>query len=215
MTALFRSEKKCGCCGKKVQVTEIGSTNAFGSCDLDLRPPEMQRSAMFYGMHYCPYCGYASWELEEKIELSGELQEILSEKTDLENYIHRFERAAKIAELKGAGEDEVNWLYLCAAWCADDQNDQAKAKSLRQKILGNTALDAEKEPERLLQLVDIARRAEGKETAEKLLACLSRQKLEPLLKQIAQFQKHLLAQNDTGAYTVEDTEKPAPDPSDK
>ena len=206
MTTLFQSEEKCGCCGKKVQVTRIGSTNAFGSPDLDLRPPEMQRSAMFCGMQYCPFCGYAAWELSEKIEQTDELKRLLSEKIDLQDYVPRFERAAAIAVLKGTEPDEVNWLYLCAAWCADDLDDQAKAKSLRQKILANTVLDGRMKPERLLQLLDIARRAGDKDFAEKLLALLSRKKLEPLLKNIVQFQKLLLEKNDTAAYTVEDVQ---------
>jgi hypothetical protein len=206
MTTLYQSEEKCGCCGKKVEVTQVGSTNAFGSPDLDLRPPEMQRSAMFYGMHYCPFCGYAAWELSEKIEQTDELKKLLAEKIDLHDYGLRFERAAEIAVLKGEEPDEVNWLYLCAAWCADDRDDQAKAKSLRQKILANTALDGRMKSDRLLRLLDIARRAEDKEFAEKLLALLSRKKLEPLLAEIMQFQKQLLEKNDTAAYTVEEVQ---------
>ena len=204
MTTLFRMEQKCGCCGKKVQVTQIGSTNACGPMDLDLRPPEMERSAMFYGMHYCPFCGYAAWNLSAKIEPTDELKKLLSEKIDLQDNVLCFERAAEIAVLKGAEPDKVNRLYLCAAWCADDRDDKAKAKSLRQKILANTVLAGRMKTGRLLQLLDIARRAEDKDFTEKLLARLRRRKLEPLLEKIVQFQKHLLEKNDTAAYTVAD-----------
>ena len=58
MTTLFDSLKECGCCGNTISVTAVGSTNAFGSPDLDLRPPEMKRSALLKSIQYCGHCGY-------------------------------------------------------------------------------------------------------------------------------------------------------------
>ena len=69
MSTFFEETKCCVICNKLSEQTQIGSTNSFGSCDLDLRPPEMQRSTMCHWIEVCPYCGYVanniSMELDE------------------------------------------------------------------------------------------------------------------------------------------------------
>ena len=60
-------------------------------------------------------------------------------------------------------------------------------------------------PERLLQLIDIARRAGESETATEILEKFNKCEVEePLLKKIALFQGILLKNNDTSCYRVED-----------
>ena len=205
MTTLHNSSKKCGCCGKQTDVLAVGSTNAFGSCDLDLRPPEMERSAMFHFMQFCEHCGYAARDLEEPIPMSNELKAILSEKISSHDKIKVFERAAEIAVLKGDKKENVDYLYLTAAWAADDLGDDAAAL-LRRKILANHQGEEKLSPENLLQLIDVARRCGERETAAKLLQRFDECKTEPLLKRIAAFQKKLIQNGDTACYTVEDVE---------
>jgi hypothetical protein len=57
MTTLYREKSRCAVCGIATEYTSIGSTNAFGSPDLDTRPPEMQRSTIFAWVQRCPECG--------------------------------------------------------------------------------------------------------------------------------------------------------------
>jgi len=223
MTTMFNSLKKCGCCGKEVRIVTVGSTNTlFGTCDLDMRPPEMLRSAMFASLQFCPKCGYTAWDLEEKIKQTDELKKLLAEPIRARNHVQLFDRAARIAALTGSDDDEVNHLYLCAAWAADDQADAPVAVAMRKKVLANTDLNAydvlkpedyedagNSSPtrlEKLLQLVDIARRAGEREIANRLLGKINEDKLEQLLKKIAAFQKKLLADGDTACYTVGDVE---------
>ena len=206
MTTLFHSSKKCGCCGKQINVLEVGSTNAFGSCDLDMRPPEMKRSAMFHFMQFCEHCGYAALDIEEQMPMSDELKEILCEKISSGDTIKVFERAAKIAALKGNTKEKIDYLYLIAAWAADDQNDNATATLLRKKILANHLQEEELSPEELLQLIDVARRCGEKKAAAQFLKQLDRCETEPLLKRIAAFQKKLIQNGDTACYTVENVE---------
>ena len=222
MTTMFRSLKKCGCCGKNVRIITVGSTNSFGPADLDMRPPEMMRSAMFAFLQFCPECGYTAWDLEEKIKQTDELKKILAEPINARNYVLLFDRAARIAALAGGDKDEVNQLYLRAAWAADDQADAPVAVAMRKKVLANTDLKAydvlgpedykdagnfgPTRVEKLLQLVDVARRAGEREIADRLLGKIDGDKLERLPKKIAAFQKKLLADGDTACYTVEDAE---------
>ena len=60
MTTMFRQKYKCAVCGTEKEFYGIASTNSFGSPDLDLRPPEMQRSTMGQWIQQCPKCGYVS-----------------------------------------------------------------------------------------------------------------------------------------------------------
>ncbi len=46
MITIRDEEQICAMCGAKSTHRGIMSTNAFGSPDLDLRPPEMERSTM-------------------------------------------------------------------------------------------------------------------------------------------------------------------------
>lgn len=46
MTTIYSEAVKCPYCNTKVEITHLGSTNAFGAMDLDTRPPEMQRSTI-------------------------------------------------------------------------------------------------------------------------------------------------------------------------
>lgn len=204
MTTLFRSFKKCGCCGETNHIVELVSTNAFGSSDLDMRPPEMRRSAMFGCMQFCEHCGYAAWVLEEKIRPSDELKKILSEKIDARDRVKVFERAAKIAELKGCEKTKVGNLYLIAAWAADDRKDAATAAAMRKKILAGISPADEPSPEMLLRLVDVARRAGEKETARAFLKRLEGCKLSPISKSVAAFQEKLLDNDDTACHRVAD-----------
>lgn len=49
MTRIVPSKCKCAVCGAKSRYNVIASTNTFGGGpDLDLRPPEMERSTMPY-----------------------------------------------------------------------------------------------------------------------------------------------------------------------
>ena len=59
MTTLDKAIVTCAICGEDAEQIEIGSTNAFGSPDLDLRPPPMKRQTMAFWMQACPLwlCG--------------------------------------------------------------------------------------------------------------------------------------------------------------
>jgi hypothetical protein len=60
MTTIERITVTCAVCGEESQHTELSSTNAFGSPDLDLRPPPMKRQTVRLWVQACPLCGYVS-----------------------------------------------------------------------------------------------------------------------------------------------------------
>ena len=56
MTTIRDQTIECPVCGREVSIYLLMSTNAMGYADLDLRPPEMQRSTMYQTTTMC-YCG--------------------------------------------------------------------------------------------------------------------------------------------------------------
>ena len=72
MTTMFKQKVRCSVCGEESEHLAIGSTNAFGSPDLDLRPPEMQRSTMPHWVQECPKCGYVACVISDKCPVSAE-----------------------------------------------------------------------------------------------------------------------------------------------
>src|SRR5438093_611864 len=67
MTTFFRQDVTCVNCRKSSEHHVLSSTNAFGSADLDLRPPEMKRSTMRAWLQLCPHCGYVAPDLSRKV----------------------------------------------------------------------------------------------------------------------------------------------------
>ncbi len=65
MTMIESKSVRCGHCGKSSKHMVLMSTNEFGSPDLDLRPPEMQRSTMDTWLKLCPACGYCAPNLSQ------------------------------------------------------------------------------------------------------------------------------------------------------
>lgn len=143
-TTLFPQNVKCAVCGHESEQDVIGSTNAFGSPDLDLRPPEMERSTMPYWVQRCPECGYCNSSIAEKTSvdneyLSSKEYKALFAKIPEDSLAASFIRQARIAE-KDKDHSAVMLAYLHAAWDCDDAKNTQGANQCR--LLALKALDA-------------------------------------------------------------------------
>ena len=78
MTTIGEVERTCALCGKTSEQMTLGSTNAMGAPDLDLRPSEMQRSTMYLWIEHCVHCGYTN----ERIDLAVAGVEAVCPKTE-------------------------------------------------------------------------------------------------------------------------------------
>ena len=65
MSTMRPMDVTCRVCKKKSEQIILTSTNSFGSPDLDLRPPEMQRSTMCFWVQRCPSCGYVASSIDD------------------------------------------------------------------------------------------------------------------------------------------------------
>ena len=67
MTTTYSEDVRCAVCGKSSAHIGTASTNAFGSADLDTRPPEMQRSTISTWVQECPECGYCARSIDKPL----------------------------------------------------------------------------------------------------------------------------------------------------
>ncbi len=131
MTTIFSSDVRCAVCGHETQISQIGSTNACGSTDLDTRPPEMQRSTIWSWVFCCPGCGYCAGDLLERTKGLNGIVRSPNYQARLKNELcdakaNEFLCQALIAKHEGHPQAAV-WATLHAAWISDDSDRQAFA----------------------------------------------------------------------------------------
>ncbi len=136
MTTIFPSVVSCAVCDRDVEVIMIGSTNRFGSPDLDFRPPEMMRSTMGSWLHECPSCGYCAEALDEAdaeivaIVKGDSFRSFRSGAAGFGQPAKMFHSAAFIAAEAGKLADAFHHT-LHEAWAHDDAGDSVRAGAAR------------------------------------------------------------------------------------
>ena len=222
-TTLFPANVKCAVCGCESRQSEIMSTNAMGSPDLDLRPPEMERSTMPYWVQRCPECGYCNDSLEDKTSVdkeylsSKEYTELFAKIED-DSLAASFIRQARIAE-KTKDFSAAMLAYIHAAWDCDDAKNTQGAKQCRLlalKILNanyNAIVKSADADSVACLKTDLLRRAssfeEAIETAQNRLPKVK----QNIIKQILAFQIEKCKAKDAKVYRIADavTEEPEDD----
>ncbi len=211
MTTLFSETVTCDVCGTENEISAIGSTNAFGSPDLDLRPPEMQRSTMSFWVNECKGCGYVAADLSEESDvgmrdIDDANREIRKEFPSAPSLARQFLQVARWAKSDYGRAMQL----LHAAWAFDDAKQSANAKKARIEaaISFQAAMpkeDAEDQPSLRALLTDVQRRSgdfsAGIETANSLLRDPT---ADDTLRQVASFQLSKCTAKDDACYTVAD-----------
>ena len=214
MTTMFKQVKKCAVCGSKHEYSMIASTNSFGSPDLDLRPPEMQRGTMYLWVEECPDCGYVASDITDKPN------RVTKEWLTSEEYITcdgirfrsglaaRFYKQYKICLLNKKTEDAFCAIHH-AAWACDDMKDNKNAVRCRdlaipliEKLLSGKSRN--KENLKLMR-ADLLRRAGH---FDKVIADYSSFVFEnEIMDKVREFQVKKAEQKDALCYTVEEAVK--------
>ena len=212
MTTMYQDTVKCYVCGKESKQTVLGSTNSFGSSDLDLRPPEMMRGTMEYWAHECPYCGY----IAKNIDLGTVVTEVWLARVEFIN-ANNIEFKSELAkrcykEYLINLEDENIYkafaVILNAAWACDDAQDIGNAVLCRNLALDliDELIEKEDDPSTLmLQKIDLLRRSNQFNKALGEFSGISMDK--DLLQDILDFQLEKVKKHDNACYTVEDVKK--------
>lgn len=141
MTGFSNILVKCTLCGKTSDQCEILSVMSFGGCDLDSRPPPNARHAMEGWIQFCPYCGYCTQDISERLSCAAEVVQSKAYLANLMRYgdfspplpsedgrefvepsiSNKFLCFALIQEARGENAF-AGWAYLHAAWGRDDSD---------------------------------------------------------------------------------------------
>lgn len=210
MTTILSNRCTCAVCGATTEYTVLGSTNAFGSPDLDLRPPEMERSTMSLWVQECPSCGYVASSIEKPTTVTrGFLnsQEYLScdgncFKSGLADMFYKQHMIC----LREGNKTAAFFALLHAAWACDDNGDRDNAIKCRMLTLSLVSelitTDAEHKDSLMLMKADILRRAERFDELRTEYAFVRFD--DDLLDSILAFQLSLAEKGDAGCYQVAD-----------
>jgi len=213
MTTLYQEKIRCAVCGAETECTGIGSTNAFGSPDLDTRPPEMKRSTIFAWVQRCPECGYCASDVSNAppqaaaLVYSPEYGRQLSDAT-YSQLANSFLCKAMIDE--GSGDfSAAAWALIHAAWaCDDDENPvparvcRSKAADMIEMALGNGQAIIDQEGAETAIRVDLLRRAGRLAEARQLISTKRPEINEDIISKILTFEDTLVTRGDESCHTV-------------
>ena len=212
MTTMYQETVKCYVCGKESKQTVLGSTNSFGSQDLDLRPPEMMRGTMEYWAHECPYCGYIAKNIDIGTVVTeawlARVEFINANNIEFESELAKRCYKEYLINLEDKNIYRAFAVILNAAWACDDAQDIENAVLCRNLALDliDELIEKEDDPSTLmLQKIDLLRRSNQ---FNKALGKFSGIVMDQdLLQDILDFQLEKAKNHDTDCYTVEDVKK--------
>ncbi len=211
MTTYSSKTVVCAYCGKETEVTEINSTNAFGPCDLDLRPPRMQRSTIHVTLQVCPHCGYAASNLEKTPENLEKFLNIFPTLPKGKDIVAHYCLAGDIWRLVDEDHDRAFGMYLRGAWCADDLGAPDRAKELRLLVIEEArhllAAPPPPTPDFLLRISDIARRAMEFDYANSLLKQAKDLSPQGFVAKVIDLEQKLVDAKDTACHRVDEVEQ--------
>ncbi|MFC2039879.1 DUF2225 domain-containing protein [Chloroflexota bacterium] len=213
MTTVKEEDIKCSVCEKISTHRIIRSTSAWGSMDLDTRPPNPKRSSLDMWVQICPSCGYCAPGLSTKGEHIAEIVHSTSYQQQLKN--PEFSKLANgflcfsliqenAGDYVGAG-----WSSVHAAWACDDDDFLDGAQECRKKAANLFKRASENKQEFSKQLggeellkVDLLRRSGQFEAA--LQTCrdgLLKQPAKLILK-LYEYQQTLINISDMSCHSV-------------
>jgi hypothetical protein len=215
MTTLDLVSKTCAICGHEDTYTVIMSTNSFGSPDLDLRPPEMQRSTMEYWVESCSECGYRSHDVSELIEGAEDIVRSEAYRQQLEDstfpplansFLCHAMIQENIRDFSGAGQATIQAAWACddGGMAAEGRECRERAISLLRKARANDQVDEEPPGAAEALLVDLLRRSEQFEEAAETCNAGLLKSMDPVISDVLRFQRSLIDAKDVGSYTIEE-----------
>ncbi len=213
MTIATHVLKKCAICGTENYYSEILSTSAFGSPDLDTRPPELERYTIYAWVQRCPNCGYCAPDISKAHPEAASViktkvyKEQLS-KISLPELANNFICESIIEEAVGDFASAA-WSLIHAAWTCDDENEINLAKEYRSKAIDmifraveNGQKISNQQGAEIVLLVDLMRRAGRFSEAKHLVETKRSEISDNILLKILDFQKKLIARFDDSIYKI-------------
>lgn len=213
MTTWRDETQKCCLCETENECKILGSTNTFGSPDLDLRPAPMERDTMSGWFQECESCHYVSIDLAQandgaKSIVESDDYQALVANSKLPPIARRF---ALCALLNAHDREIAGTALLRAAWICDDAENLELAKSFRNQSADTIKKlqpfeNSEEHATLATMLIDVLRRAERFEEAIKLanqLLKFKAVKRSEVMLAVVNFQLSLCESKDSDCHQVE------------
>ncbi|MDO9539744.1 MAG: hypothetical protein Q7J09_07070 [Methanocalculus sp.] len=137
MSQTIEVDRECALCGISSRQFFLLESDARGSPDLDLRPPESLRSTIYSWIQHCPSCGYCSTDIghvSEGVDAIVRSHEYRAQLNDpsLPLLARRFLCWSLILKRQDYNV-KAGWANLHAAWVCDDAGDPLSASICRQQ----------------------------------------------------------------------------------
>jgi hypothetical protein len=207
-------EVSCAVCGLVSEQTSLASTSAFGSPDLDSRPPELKRSTMDYWLERCPHCGYCASTISRSTGTERSLVESPTYQAQRANPAYPpLANAFLCRSMVEEAVDELTeaaWSAIHAAWVCDDAGQAEAASACRRRALrlreagadGGPGLAQDAETDAAIA-ADLLRRIGDYESVRGLVSGTLASSTNETIRQILQFQALLASRRDSGCYKLE------------
>lgn len=216
MTTLYKKSVDCAVCLTTQEITLVGSTNAFGSMDLDMRPPPMERNTLKYQIHWCEECGFCgpklAWYegLDVGLATGRDYLAVLLDNAYPD--LARMFRAHGFLSSMAKNHVAAISAYMKAAWVCDNFPLRGKAAiACRKQALSLLSVLHESRNTYTSDLVtdqvlkiDLLRRTEQFDAAAEQISALGNGVLAEVLRQILNFQARLCSSKDVACYQVSD-----------
>lgn len=213
MTTVTKKKVRCCVCSAENEFFGIGSTNAFGSSDLDTRPPEMVRSTMWSWVQCCQECGYCASDMAAPCPEAADIVSTREYKRQLHDptypdWANSFLCKALIDSACGEFS-AATWALIHAAWVCDDSDCPDQAVVCRQRAAKMFAV-AEEHGQQVAKpggwstciLVDLLRRSGRLDDARTVIAARRDTIAEDDIVRILDFQTALIDKNDMLCHTA-------------
>lgn len=212
MTIITKFEKKCSVCGRTSLQPVLGSTNTWGYPDIDLRPPEMQRSTIDIWLVECPHCGYVASNIENELEVPADIlktdEYLTCEGKNFKSKLsERFYKHYLISKAENNHDSEFLSLLHCA-WTCDDNDDELAVEIRKMALKSMYKIEPQEDDEKnALKLIeaDLLRRSlQFDEVIRKFKDVILEDKTQ---NDIISFQIELSMNKDSTCHTVEEVVK--------
>lgn len=215
MSTVVFVNKVCFVCGTEDRYADIGVMNIGRAEDLDGRPSDAHRSAIYMLMKRCSACGYCAPDIDTGPPEAAILVKDPTYQKQL-NDPHFPETANfflcwSMLQTDAEAYNEAGKALLFAAWVCDDSSSfRDKARILRKEAI-QFFLKAQKRKQsfaktafdELSMLIDLMRRSGMVKEAQKLCAQgLKEKNLSEKEEMILLYQEELLAKNDRKRHTI-------------
>lgn len=222
MTTYRETTLTCPACGNTDAYTALMSTNAFGSADLDLRPPPMERNTMHAWIRCCQKCSccFQDHTTKEDLNLENMQSEVFIQTRKDESLPDLAKSFACFAILtKEYDRESIAWLQ--SAWVCDDTEQETHAREFRKKAYQiiaqnyqhgsqHRAANYQSNPEKGLMALDLLRRSQDYERAKEIIDTVakavdnSNDPNKKIMASVVRFQSEKINALDARTYTIQD-----------